>query len=72
MTGNVVVRGEEEQHIEARYKEGEVPMVTRTVLVFWNAGREPIRGSDLVGKHPLTVSLPDGTYVLEASVLATT
>src|SRR6266545_6717793 len=59
VTGHIVVRGNAELDIEVRYKQGEVPMVSRTVVALWNAGREPIRRDDLVENHPLMVKLPE-------------
>jgi hypothetical protein len=38
VTGNTLV-GAEEQKIEVRYKGADVPVVTRTVVTLWNAGR---------------------------------
>ena len=72
VTGNTVVRAQTERQIEVRYRDRDVPVVTRTVIAFWNAGRQPIRRADIVENHPLTVVLPDGAEVLEARVIATT
>jgi hypothetical protein len=72
VTGHIVVRGNAELDIEVRYKQGEVPMVSRTVVALWNGGREPIRRYDLVENHPLMVKLPEDMSVLDARVLATT
>ena len=54
VTGNVVVRADQQRNIEVRHRDKVVPVVTRTVITFWNAGREPIRRSDLLDNHPLT------------------
>ena len=70
--GHVVVQGDTERAIEVRYKGDEVPLVSRTVVALWNAGREPIRRDDLVENHPLRVKMPKGVVLLEVRVLATT
>ena len=72
VAGNVVVRGDEKRQIEVRHREQVVPVVTRTVIAFWNAGREPIRRDDLLENHPLRVRLPDDAVLLEAGVLTRT
>jgi hypothetical protein len=71
-TSNVVVRGDEKRQIEVWYKGQEVPDVRRTVVAFWNAGQEPIRRGDVIDGHPLLISMPDGTLILDAQVIATT
>jgi hypothetical protein len=70
--GEIVVERDTKRGIEVRYRGDEVPMVSRTVIAFWNAGREPIRRDDLVENHPLTVRLPDDSALLEARVLGST
>jgi hypothetical protein len=72
VTGNTVVRAHAEREIEVRYRDRDVPVVTRTVIAFWNAGRQSIRRADIVENHPLTVVLPDGADVLEARIVAVT
>jgi hypothetical protein len=72
VTGNTVVRAHAERQIQVRYRDKDVPIVTRTVITFWNAGRRPIRQDDIVKYHPLTVVLPDGAQVLEARPIAAT
>jgi hypothetical protein len=72
VTGNEVVRGDENLQIEVRFKGENVPVVTRTVVAFWNAGREPIRGDDIVDSHPPLVMRPHDAQLLEARVIATT
>jgi hypothetical protein len=72
VTGNTVVQAYAERQIEVRYRDKDVPIVTRTVITFWNAGRQPIRRDDIVEYHPLTVVLPDGVQVLEARPIAAT
>jgi hypothetical protein len=72
VTGNEVVRGDQKRQIEVRFKGEEVPVVTRTVVAFWNAGREPIRRDDIVGSHPPLVRRPRDAQLLEARVIATT
>jgi hypothetical protein len=72
VSGYIVVQGDEKLDIEVRYKGHEVPMVSKTVIAFWNAGREPIRRADLLENHPLTVKLPKGTKLLDGRVTATT
>jgi hypothetical protein len=72
VTGNTVVRAHAERKIEVRYRDRDVPVVTRSVITFWNAGRQPIRQDDIVKQHPLTIVLPDGANVLEARTIAAT
>jgi hypothetical protein len=72
VTGNTVVRARAERKIEVRYRGKDVPLVTRTVVAFWNAGRQPIRRDDLVENHPLEILVPSNTEILEVRVVATT
>ena len=72
VTGNTVVKADEERKIEVRYKGEDVPVVTRTVVTFWNDGREPIRREDIVDRHPLIVQLPPDREILDARVVAQT
>jgi hypothetical protein len=72
VSGNTVVRAHAERKIEVRYRGRNVPVVTRTVITFWNAGRQPIRRDDIVKNHPLTVVLPGDADVLEARPIAAT
>jgi hypothetical protein len=72
VVGNTVVRADEDRHIEVLFKGESVPVVTRSAVAFWNAGREPIRRADLVGTHPLQAKLPTDVRVLDVNVLATT
>ena len=72
VTGNTVVRAHPEQEIEVHYKGLPVPVVTRTLVIFWNAGHESIRLSDVVENHPLRIKLLDDSVVLDAQILATT
>ena len=72
VSGITVVRAQPEQKIEVRFRGTDVPVVTRTVIAFWNAGRQPIRRTDIVDRHPLTVVLPDGAEVLQAQIIAMT
>ena len=69
--GEIVVERDTKRGIEVRYRGDEVPMVSRTVIAFWNAGREPIRRDDLVENHPLTVRLPDDSALAEPSRFST-
>jgi len=72
VTGNTVVQADKKREIEVRYKGSDVPVVTRTVITFWNAGREPIRDADIVATHPLYLKLPDGAALLDFRVVAAT
>jgi hypothetical protein len=72
VTGNTVVRAQAERKIEVRFRDKDVPVVTRTVIAFWNAGRQPIRRADIVENHPLTIMLPDDAKVLETRVVTMT
>jgi hypothetical protein len=72
LAGNVVVTSHKERDIKVQFRGKDVPVVTRTMIAFWNAGREPIRREDLRDNHPLTVKLPEGAQLLDARVLTVT
>lgn len=63
---NVVrVRPEE---IEVTYSGEAVTNLTVTNVVFWNAGREPIRSQDIPPHEPLSIQPRDGIRILDAEV----
>ncbi len=72
VVGNTVVRADEDRYIEVLFKGESVPVVSRSAVAFWNAGRDPIRRADLVGTHPLQAKLAADVRVLDVNVLATT
>jgi membrane protein implicated in regulation of membrane protease activity len=55
-------------HIEVKHKGEDVPRVTKTRLIFWNAGKAPIRASDVAQADPLKFKLPDDAQMINASV----
>jgi hypothetical protein len=56
--------------ISIRFRGTEVTFLTRTVVVCWNNGSEPIRSADVPLKSPVLLTLPDRCRILSASILA--
>lgn len=67
LTGNLVVRDGED--IEVRFRGEQVPRVTRTLVFFWNAGRESIRSEDV--REPARIRVNEGS-MLRAKLVRTT
>lgn len=67
-----VVLGDSDDSFHGRlrvlFDEKAVTRVTRSVFVLWNAGRETIRGSDIVHSDPLCLAFPKDTEILMLSV----
>lgn len=73
VTGNRVVVGNPKRGIEVSFRGESVPVVSRTLVVVWNEGRETIRRGDVTEDAPLTVSVNGvNARILEASVVAVT
>jgi hypothetical protein len=56
--------------ITISYKGVVVPHVTKSILVFWNAGRGTLKGSEIVRDDPLRVQ--SNGQILDARVIKTT
>lgn len=74
LTGHVVVSGSlGREEIEIRFAGEVVPVVSRTLVVFWNRGRKSIRRDEVPAAHPLRIEvLDDGARVLDAAVITST
>lgn len=57
--------------ITVQYRGQQIPRLTRTLIVFWNAGEKSISGSDVVQSDPLRVNIEEDGAVLSATVLKT-
>ncbi len=57
--------------ITVHYRGQDIPRLTRTLVVLWNAGEKTILGDDLVTKDPLRLKLRGDGRVLAATVLKT-
>lgn len=58
--------------VEIRFHGRAVPRVTRTHIVFWNAGRATIRREDVVTKDPPRLVFDKDTEVLNVRIAQTT
>lgn len=58
--------------ITVQYRGDDIARLTRTLLVFWNAGEKTILGGDVITSDPLRLLFPDDCRVLTASVLKET
>lgn len=65
--GNCVVAGG--GPIEIRYEGEPVPRVTRTLVFFWNSGRESIRSEDV--REPVLLHIDEGS-LLRATLIRST
>jgi transposase len=72
VTGNPVVRTYRDREIVVLFGGSEVPVVTRTIVTFWNAGQESIRAADVVEDHRVHIEFPAGTNILDALVVEAT
>lgn len=57
--------------ITVHYRGQDIPRLTRTLVVVWNAGEKTILGDDIVAADPLRLKLRGDDRVLAATVLKT-
>ncbi|WP_417911607.1 hypothetical protein [Candidatus Electronema sp. TJ] len=57
--------------ITVHYRGQDIPRLTRTLVVLWNAGEKTILGEDIVATDPLRLKLRGDGRVLAATVLKT-
>lgn len=55
--------------ITVQYRGQEIPRLTRTLVVFWNAGEKTLPSEDIVSSDPLRLRLRDDGRILAATVL---
>jgi hypothetical protein len=60
------------EDVLVNFKGIQVPRLSQSMLVFWNAGTTTIRGSDVVNADPVRIELPNGTQILDARVTKST
>ncbi len=53
------------QDIQIHYRGTKVDRISSTTLWFWNAGKKPIRETDIIASQPLVVHLTDPSGALE-------
>jgi len=58
--------------VEIRFKGQPVERLTKTHMVFWNAGRVLLRGSDVVDTDPICCDFSDNSRILEVRVVKRT
>lgn len=58
--------------VEIRFRGQPVERLTKTYIVFWNAGTATIRGSDVVADDPLRCEFSQQARVLEVSLVKNT
>jgi len=58
--------------IEIRFSGAQVPCVTASRFVLWNAGNITLRGSDIVAGDPLRIELEEAGSILKLSTLKVT
>ena len=70
---NIIIEGLETEHeeIEVRFKGVQQTRLTRSLIFFWNAGKQTIAHDDLVSLDPLRIIVPSNTKLLDARVVKT-
>jgi len=58
--------------VEIRFKSRNIPRLTLTRIFLWNAGKETMRGNQIVRDDPLRCEFQLGDEVLKAQVGACT
>lgn len=63
-----------EDEITILFKGNEVKKITSTIISIWNAGKDPIKKTDIPGKNPLLISFNSNSnlQILRASIKAIT
>jgi hypothetical protein len=64
-------RQAQQQGVAILYKDQAVPRLTRTVIVFWNAG-VALKGDDVRPEFPIGWAFSNSSSILEVRVLSTT
>lgn len=72
ITGNRVVLAYPKRGIEVFFRGERVPVVSRSLVVLWNDGRETIRATDVPQNAPLAICVKEPARILEATVAAAT
>jgi hypothetical protein len=57
-----------DEGIEVTYKGQPVPLLTSSIVVFWNDGLGPIKKDDFVDTDPIRCYLRDGAEILRTTV----
>jgi len=60
------------EEVEIIFNGQSVPRLTSTQCFFWNAGKSPISGADIVPGDPLRLELDEGDEIVKARVVRTT
>lgn len=55
--------------IKVSYRGQDIPRLTRTLVVFWNAGEKTILSEDVIKTDPLRLKFKEDSQVLAATVL---
>ncbi len=56
--------------IEIRFDGKQIPRVTKTTFWIWNEGNKTIDGTTVAKSDPLRIEIPDGSRVLETTILS--
>lgn len=70
----IIGRGDTEvsEDIEILYQSTVVHRLTKTTVVFWNAGTETIDGNDIVDRDPIRFVFSDESTILRAKIITRT
>lgn len=60
------------EEVEITFNGHAVPRLTSTQCFFWNAGKSPISGADIVPGDPLRLEFDEGDEIVKARVVRTT
>jgi hypothetical protein len=55
--------------VEVRYRSRAIPRLTKSVIVFWNAGEKTIHGQDIVSSDPLRIETCEPSEVLSSVII---
>jgi hypothetical protein len=72
VSGTTLVSAPNDTRISGHYGDSVVPRVTQSVVWIWREGRGTVKGSDIVDKDPITLRVPEGDRILDASVVKQT
>jgi hypothetical protein len=56
--------------IEVTYDKKPVPLLTSSIVIFWNDGLGPIKKADIVDADPIRCYVPNDSKVLRARVVS--
>jgi hypothetical protein len=66
---SLITAPDDNSRISVQYDGEQVERVTQSIVWLWRRGRGAVKGEDVVPDDPITLSVPDGSVILDVAVL---